>query len=623
MTHHSTWELPIGATPDAGGTRFRVWAADARSVAVALLEGDRVAATHVLAPEGDGYFGGHVPGVRPGARYAYQVDGGDPRPDPASRSQPDGVHGPSAVVDPAAFRWTDGGWRGLPLEELVIYELHVGAVTPDGTFDGLIARLDDLKRLGVTAIELMPVADFPGRRGWGYDGVSLFAPARAYGGPEGLRRLVDAAHARGLAVLLDVVYNHLGPDGNYLQQFSRAYFTGRHITPWGDALNFDGPDSRPVRDFFVANACCWAHEYHLDGLRLDATHAILDDSPTHILAELADRVRASLPPDRRFLVIAEHDGNDPRLVRRRADGGYGLDGVWADDFHHEVRATAAGDRDGYFASYRGAARDIAATIRQGWLHVGQYLPALKRARGAPADDVPYPRFVYCIQNHDQIGNRALGDRLSHAIAPAAYRAVSALLLLCPETPLLFMGQEWAASSPFQYFTDHNPELGRLVTEGRRREFAGFVAFGGASIPDPQALDTFLRSKLRWEEREEGVHAGVLRLYRELLALRREHPALVERGRDSVAVAAIGERTIALRRTAATGEDLLAVVHLGGGAAELSFDDDLTRPPTGHGWAPIFDSEDSRFGGEGGPAPVGAALALREPRALIFELARRG
>jgi maltooligosyltrehalose trehalohydrolase len=639
------WTLPIGAQPAADGTRFRVWAANARRVEVVLYAGERPVAAHELAPEGDGYFAGFVAGVGPGARYMYRLDGGPPRPDPASRYQPAGVHGPSEVVDPATFGWTDAGWRGIALEDLVIYELHVGTVTLEGTFEALIARLDDIRALGVTAIELMPVADFPGARNWGYDGVCLFAPARAYGGPEGLWRLVDAAHACGLAVLLDVVYNHLGPDGNYLRQFSEAYFTSRHHTPWGEALNFDGPGSRPVRDFFVANACYWAHEYHLDGLRLDATHAIRDDSPTHILAELAARVRASLPPERAFLLIAENEQNDPILIRppqeqRTANeehgelalgsasgalfaAGYGLDAMWADDFHHQVRVALAGDRDGYYIDYSGSAADLATTLRQGWFYTGQYSPYLKRPRGAPPDNIPPPRLVHCIQNHDQVGNRALGERLNHDVALDAYRAASALLLLSPYTPLLFMGQEWAASTPFLYFTDHHPELGRLVTEGRRAEFAAFTAFSGAEVPDPQALDTFLRSKLRWEERARPPHAGILRLYRDLLDLRRRHPALRERSRESFAVVAIGEQALALRRAGPTpGDTLLLVVNLRGRLwLDLAMRAE-TVAPAGMRWALLLDSEDAAYGGRGGARLVaddarGAEIALDGAGAVVL------
>jgi maltooligosyltrehalose trehalohydrolase len=591
------WELPIGAQPDATGTRFRVWAASAQRVEVVLYAEDRPAAAHTLAPDGGGYFAGYVTGVRPGTRYLYRVDGGDPRPDPASRYQPTGVHGPSQVID-AAFRWNDGDWHGGALEDLVIYELHVGTATPAGTFDALIERLDDIRALGATVIELMPVADFPGERSWGYDGVCLFAPSRAYGGPAALRRLIDAAHVRGLAVFLDVVYNHLGPDGNYLRQFSADYFTNRHTTPWGEALNFDGPGSGPVRAFFVANACYWAHEYHIDGLRLDATHAFRDDSESHILAEIVAQVRASLPAERRFFITAEDERNDPRLIRALTQGGYGLDALWADDFHHQMRVALAGDRQGYYADYSGSSADLATTLRQGWFYTGQPSTVLAQPRGASADDIPPARFIHCIQNHDQIGNRALGERLNHDIAPDAYRAATALLLLSPYTPMLFMGQEWAAATPFLFFTDHHAELGRLVTEGRRAEFAYFSAFAGADVPDPQALDTFLRSKLRWQERDQPQHAGVLRLYRDLLDLRRRTPALRERSRASFAVVPLGEHTLALRRSSGAANDALLLVNLRG-ALRLDLRAHAeTSAPAGQRWRPLLDSEAVLYGGRG-------------------------
>jgi maltooligosyltrehalose trehalohydrolase len=445
--------------------------------------------------------------------------------------------------------------------------------------------------------------------------VCQFAPARAYGGPEGLRRLVDSAHARGLAVILDVVYNHLGPDGNYLREFSRAYFTDRHKTPWGAALNFDGPNSGPVRAFFVANACYLAHEYNVDGLLIESTHALLEESPIHILAELGAAVHDSLPAERHFLLIAENENNDPALIRPltlesdherrfsaggwRPSKGLGLDAVWADDFHHQMRVALAGDRDGYYADYTGSVDDLAATLRQGWFYTGQRSLFLNRPRGAPADDVAPPHFVHCIQNHDQVGNRALGERLNHQIDLDAYRAASALLLLSPYTPLLFMGQEWAASSPFLYFTDHHAELGRLVTEGRRAEFQHFTAFSGERVPDPQARDTFLSSKLRWDERAEQSHAGVLRLYHHLLELRRLLPALRERGRDSFDVTAIGDAALALRRRGPAPEDtLLVIVNLRG---ELRLDLAVraeTRSPARQRWSLLLDSEDERYGGRG-------------------------
>ncbi|HEU0014046.1 MAG TPA: malto-oligosyltrehalose trehalohydrolase, partial [Longimicrobium sp.] len=456
-------EWTPGARIVPGGVELRVWAPASRRVDVVVYGPDAERVAPLDAGQ-DGWFAGVVQGIGAGARYKLRLDEGDAFPDPASRAQPEGVHGASEVVDPAAFRWTDDGWRGLDPDGLVIYELHVGTATPEGTFDALIPRLDHFAELGVTAIELMPVAGFPGVRNWGYDGVSLYAPQASYGGPEGLRRLVDAAHARGLGVVLDVVYNHLGPEGNYLHAVTGGrYFTDRVCTPWGDAIDYA---RRPVREFAIRNAEHWVREYRLDGLRLDATHTIADPSPTHLLAELAQRVRAAA--DRPVVLIAEDERNERALLLPPPEGA-GLDGVWADDLHHQLRRHTAGDHESYFSDYTGTAEDVAKTLRRGWFYEGQVSRNHGAPRGTPADGLPPRAFVHCIQNHDQVGNRALGDRLTESVPLPVYRAASALLLLSPYTPLLWMGQEWAATSPFQYFTDHPPELGKLVTEGRREE----------------------------------------------------------------------------------------------------------------------------------------------------------
>lgn len=594
------FRLPFGAQVIDGGVEFRVWAPGHGTVDV-VLYGPDVEEVLPLTDEGDGWFAARVEGAGAGTRYRYRLDGGDAFPDPASRSQPDGVHEPSEVVDPSAFAWTDDGWRGVAREDLVIYELHVGTFTPEGTFDAAIGRLDALASLGVTAVEPMPVASFPGGRNWGYDGVSLYAPDASYGGPEALRRFVDAAHARGLAVILDVVYNHLGPEGNYLPAFtSGRYFTGRHHTPWGDAVNFDGPDSGPVREFVIQNALHWAHEYHVDGLRLDATHAILDDSAVHVLAEVARRVRESLPAGRPFVFIAEDERNERLLVTPQTEGGLGLDAVWADDFHHQVRRLLAGDHEGYFADYAGTAGEIAETLRQGWFYRGQHSANHGCPRGTETEGLPSTVFVHAIQNHDQVGNRAHGERLHHQVPLPSYRAAVALLLLSPGTPLLWMGQEWAATAPFLYFTDHPDELGRLVTEGRRKEFGKFSAFADpeaqARIPDPQAAGTFRRSKLDWSERGRPPHAGILALHRMLLHLRRTHPALRERDGASFAAVALGDDAIALRH-ASDGDALLLVAACGDGVSADLTSMEETRAPDGASWGLYLSTEEGRFGGE--------------------------
>jgi maltooligosyltrehalose trehalohydrolase len=596
----SEWKPALGAITGPDGTRFRLWAPTVDKVELVLE--DRAVP---LSKDAQGYFSAEFPDVRAGTLYCYRVDGKGPFPDPVSRFQPRGVHDVSETVDPA-FPWTDGAWQGVPRNELVIYELHTGTFTPEGTFAAATEKLPFLTELGVTAVEIMPIADFPGGRNWGYDGVSLYAPARCYGKPADLRRLVDRAHALGLAVIIDVVYNHLGPDGNYTGVYSPFYLTRRHKTPWGDALNFDSDHAEHVREFFIQNALHWIHEYHADGLRLDAVHAIADDSPKHFLAELAERVRGSVK-DRRVHVIAEDNRNLAALLKPPPDG-WGLDGVWADGFHHQIRVCLAGDRDGYYQDYTGSAADIAETMRKGWFYCGQFSAYAGEPRGTDPSGLSHDQFVICIQNHDQVGNRALGERLHHQIDPAAYRAAVVLLLTAPETPLLFMGQEWAASSPFLYFTDHNPELGRLVTEGRREEFKKFAAFADPAtrqrIPDPQAAATFEASRLKWDEIEREPHAGVLRLYKALLSLRRREPAL--RGAAPADVRSTENGALLVRRG-----DFLAVVRLrDGGPVSL---------PAGN-WKSVIDTEDTNHVSDPAPAErTASSLIFRRPGAVVLKV----
>jgi maltooligosyltrehalose trehalohydrolase len=456
-----------------------------------------------------------------GRDYAFAVDGADPLPDPRSPWQPHGVHGPSRVVDHAAFRWTDAGWQAPPLAAGLVYELHVGTFSPAGTFDGAIERLDHLVRLGVTHVELMPVAQFPGGHGWGYDGVDLYAPHAAYGGPDGLKRLIDACHGRGLAVLLDVVYNHLGPAGNYLERFG-PYFTDRYATPWGRAVNLDGPGSDEVRRFFCDNALAWLRDYHADGLRLDAVHAIVDTSAVHFLEQLATEV-ADLGArlGRYFVLVAESDLNDPRIVRGPDVGGYGLDAQWSDDFHHALHAALTGERGGYYADF-GRLADVAQALRSAYVYDGRVSAFRGRRHGRPATGLPGSRFLGYLQTHDQVGNRARGERTSHLVSPGLLKVGAALVLLSPFVPMLFQGEEWAASTPFLYFTDHeDPALARAVSEGRRHEFQAF-GWDPAEVPDPQAPETFQRSKLDWSEPGREPHRGLLDWHASLARLRREH-----------------------------------------------------------------------------------------------------
>ena len=554
------WRPTLGAWLEPRGVRFRVWAPEAKAMRVVFEPPGPEAVS--LERFVDGTFGALVTDARAGHRYRFELDDGRAFPDPASRFQPEGVHGPSEIVDPQGFTWTDSGWTGIPRHDLVLYELHVGTFTPEGTFSAASQRLPYLARLGVTALELMPVADFPGARNWGYDGVDLFAPARCYGTPDDLRRLVNEAHAFGVAVFLDVVYNHLGPEGNYLSVFSPYYFSDIHTNPWGKGLNFDGPKSSMVRQFFIENALHWVHEYHIDGLRLDATHAIIDTDPRHFVAQLSARVKESVA--RPVYVIAEDHRNLARMIRPEGEGGWGLDGVWADDFHHKVRVALAGDNEGYYRDYTGSMSNLAKTLNQGWHFTGQYSTYLQEHRGTDPTGIPPRRFVFCIQNHDQIGNRALGERLHHQIELAAYRAASVLLLCAPATPLLFMGQEWAATTPFLYFTDHPDELGKLVTEGRRNEFRHFSGFSDAAarerIPDPQDETTFLASHLDWSESLNEPHASTLRLYQRLLALRRQEPAV---RCERFAAFALTESTLLLRQDAEEGPSLVAVIQMNG------------------------------------------------------------
>ncbi len=532
----------LGAVPERGGVRFRAWAPAARRVDVVFESGE------VLAPmraAGRGFFEADAAGAEPGLLYRYRVDGGTAYPDPASRFQPQGVHGPSMVVDPGRYRWRDGGWRGVAREDLVFYELHVGTFTPEGTFEGARRRLPYLRDLGVTAVELMPVAEFPGRWNWGYDGAALFAPTRSYGTPDDLRALADDAHRLGLAVFLDVVYNHFGPEGAYAPALSRYFFSKAHSTPWGDAINLDGEMAEIVRGFFVENALHWLVEYHLDGLRLDAIHAIVDDSPVHFLRQLAEAVHGLSRP-RRYLVAEDHRNLNVVLTPIE-EAGYGLDAVWNDDFHHQLRRLLAHDADGYFVDFSDSTGELAAIMRSGWLFAGQRSAYFGGPRGTDPSRIPLTRFVHFMQNHDQVGNRPMGDRITAAVSLAAFRAASALLLFLPQLPLIFMGQEWAAGTPFRYFTDHGPDLGQRVTEGRKREFQRFAGFGG-EIPDPQDSSTFLHSRLDWTEPEREPHAGISRLYQDFLRQRRrlagpwavEHPAegglVLRRGKDVLLVA---------------------------------------------------------------------------------------
>ena len=529
--------LDLGAQLAGEICRFRVWAPKAKQVVLRLNGSDR----EMLAAAG-GYFEQEIP-AQAGDRYFYIIDSQKPVPDPVSRSLPEGVHGPTEIVDPESFHWTDQKWRGIPYQQAIFYELHVGTFTPEGTFAAAIAKLPYLKRLGITMIELMPVAAFPGASNWGYDGASPFAVQNSYGGPNELKKLVDSAHAIGLGVTLDVVYNHLGNEGNYLGMFGR-YFTDRYQTPWGSAVNYDGQDAAQVRRYFIENALFWVREYHIDGLRLDAVHAIFDGSKPHILQEFATRLHElGKQLGREVAIVAESDANDAMLVRPSASGGFGYDGVWSDDFHHAMHAVLTREHDGYYQDY-GKPEQIVKALREGFVFQGEQFRYWDKPRGTTCGDIPRFAHVFCLQNHDQVGNRPRGDRLNTLISRGAHKAATALLLLAPETPLLFMGQEYGEKHPFQFFTDFgDPVLQKAVMEGRRSEFK---KFDWKEVPDPQDPQTFLRSKLSWELDED-----VLEWYRMVLELRKKYVVGSERTckaelRDGVMVMEIPRENPRLR-----------------------------------------------------------------------------
>jgi maltooligosyltrehalose trehalohydrolase len=499
---------------------IHVWAPGAR-----ILKLDTGGGHLSMYKAKSGWWTLDAPFIEHGVDYALRIDGEGPFPDPRSPWQPNGVHGPSRWVDHARFAWSDEGWGQPPLGSAVIYEAHVGTFTAKGTFDSIVDRLDYLVGLGVTHLELMPVAEFAGDRGWGYDCVDLYAPHHSYGGPDGLKRLVDACHKRGLAVLLDVVYNHLGPAGNYLGKFG-PYFTKKYVTPWGEAINLDGPESDEVRRFIVDNALMWLLDYHVDGLRIDAVHSIVDTSAIHILEQLASEVDLLEEHLGRHLVlIAESDLNDPRVIRTREVGGYGIDAQWNEDFHHALHAALTGERSGYYADF-GSLADVAKVMTEGFAYDGRYSAYRRRRHGRPATGLSGHRFIACLENHDQVGNRATGDRTSNLLSPGQLKIGAALVMTSPFVPMLFQGEEWGASTPFLYFTDHESKLGEAVRRGRREEFAAFD-WAPEGIPDPQLEDTFLRSKLDWAESARQPYSELLQWYRSLIKLRGRIPELTD------------------------------------------------------------------------------------------------
>ena len=586
----------MGAEVTGAGVHFRVWAPVRKRVEVLLDGGGSV----LLEAEPSGYFSGLGPNARAGSRYKFKLDGGESCPDPASRFQPEGPHGWSEVIDATAFGWTDKNWRGVALPHQVIYEMHIGTFTKPGTWSSAQAELPHLAETGVTVLEVMPVAEFPGRFGWGYDGVQWFAPTRIYGSPDDFRRFVDRAHSLGLAVILDVVYNHLGPDGNYLGKFAPQYFCEK-TTDWGAAINFDGNDSGPVREFVIANACYWIDEFHLDGLRLDATQDIHDSSEDHILRAMAREARQHAAP-REVIFIAENEPQQVKLVKPAEQGGYALDGLWNDDFHHTAMVALTGRNEAYYTDYLGTPQELVSCMKYGYLYQGQRYKWQKKRRGTPGLDMNPPAIVTFIQNHDQIANSAYGKRCHLLTAPGQLRAITALMLLAPGTPMLFQGQEFGASSPFLFFADHSAELNKQILEGRAEFLSQFRSLATPEMQgrfaNPGDLATFERCKLDHSERE--THREIYDLHRDLLKLRRDDPTFRAQKRHGLDGAVLSSQAFLLRFFGEDGDDRLLMVNLG---IDLHLDpapEPLLAPPDGAGWTILWSSENPKYGGIGTP-----------------------
>ena len=586
-----------------GGAHFRVWAPRCNQVEVVIEGGpgfDRRLPGHALRAETGGYFSGLIEAAGDGTLYRFRLDGGDQLyPDPASRFQPEGPHGSSQVIDARKFKWTDDNWRGTPLPQQVIYEMHIGAFTREGTWAAAMGQLEELAALGITLLEVMPVAEFPGHFGWGYDGVDLFAPTRLYGEPNDFRRFVDRAHALGLGVILDVVYNHFGPDGNYLKQFAESYFTDRYTTDWGEAINYDGEDAGPVREFVQENAAYWIEEFHLDGLRLDATQNIYDASREHLLATIARRVREAAR-GRATIIVAENESQEVKLVQPPEQGGYGIDAVWNDDFHHSAMVALTGRNEAYYTDYLGKPQEFISAIKYGYLYQGQWYQWQQQRRGTSGLKLSPATFVTFIQNHDQVANSGRGERCHALTSPGRYRAMTALFLLAPGTPMLFQGQEFAASSPFFYFADHEEKLAKLVRGGRAKFLTQFRSLAmpemQACLPDPSDPQTFARSKLDFSERER--HAGIYQMHRDLLKLRREDAVFRAQRVRGVDGAVLGAESFVLRFFGEQEDDRLLLVNFGLDLPLNPGPEPLLAPLEGQQWEILWSSEAPPYGGLG-------------------------
>ena len=608
--------MRIGAYYLRSGTcEFSVWAPFARKVELKIVYPEERLLP--MARDEKGYWTTTGENILPGAKYLYRIDEAKERPDPASHFQPDGVHGPSQVVDHHAFPWEDGEWKGMDLRRMIFYEVHVGAFTPEGTFDGVVARLDELKDLGITVLLLMPVAQCPGCRNWGYDGVFPFAVQDSYGGPEGLKRLVNECHKRGLGVKLDVVYNHLGPEGCYVCEYG-PFFTNAYKSPWGEAINFDGEYSDEVRNFFIQNAHYWFRHYHIDVLRMDAADRIYDIRAYPFLQELADEVDASARQEgRKCFLIAEADQNDPKLLRPKEKGGFGLDAQWCDDFHHCIHVLLTGEKEGYYLDY-GKIGQLAKSFREGFAYSGEYSPYRKCRRGQPSTDIPGYRFVVFSQNHDQVGNRMAGDRLSALVHFEALKLAAGTVLLSPFLPLLFMGEEYGEEAPFHYFVNHiDPELIKAVREGRKSEFTSFA--WEEEPPDPESEETFLRSRIQWEKREQGKHRTLLALYKALIKLRKETPALSNCDKSLLEVMAYEEEKVLLLKRWQEEENSFVFCAFNYKTADTRiFLGDFIEEGR---WRRALDSSDVQWGGPGSLLPdelhAAEAIFLREHSFALF------
>jgi maltooligosyltrehalose trehalohydrolase len=615
-----TRRVPVGV--EIAGTNTvhaRVWAPAAREVE--LVVGGRPI---LLAPEASGYFSIETDG-RAGDRYGFRVNRSERLyPDPASRFQPDGPHGLSEIIDPRAFPWSDSTWTGVSLEGQILYELHTGTFTQQGTWTAAATQLEELARLGITVVELMPIAEFDGRFGWGYDGVDLFAPSHLYGRPDDLRAFVDRAHAHGIGVILDVVYNHLGPVGNYLREFSGAYFTDRYENEWGDAINFDGDAAGPVREFFISNAGYWMDEFHLDGLRLDATQQIVDHSSRNVMAEIAERAREKAG-NRRTIIVAENEPQDTKLVRPAAQGGFGLDALWNDDFHHSAMVAVGGRAEAYYSDTRGTPQELVSAAKHGYLFQGQYYHWQRQRRGTPALDLPPAAFVVYLQNHDQVANSSRGLRGHQLTSTAKWRAITAYLLLAPGTPMLFQGQEFSASCPFLYFADHDAELAAAVRKGRAEflaQFPSVAAFAARQpLDDPADERTFARCKLDFAER--AINVAAYALHRDLIWLRRNRAAFRGQRAGGVDGAVISRSAFALRYFAETIDDQrLLIVNLGSDFRRPSLAEPLVAPPADRDWIVEWSSEDPRYGGGGTPEQIAGKWSVPAESSIVLAPAIR-